>query len=161
MRTFCLLLIIVTLLSGCGNDARVYEQYTDFNDRYWLAQDKPQFEFLIVDTNISYTLYADVRNTVSYPWSRFFMNYTLQDSTGKELQKNLLSEFLFDAKTGKPFGKSGLGDIYDHEVVLLKDFRFTSPGKYKMQFEQQMRTDTLHGMLAIGFRVERSANTRD
>lgn len=156
MRISSLLFMLTILLSSCGDDARVYEQYNDFETRYWLAQDKPQFEFSISDASIKYTLYADVRNSVSYPWSRFFMNYSLQDSTGTELKKDLVSEFLFDAKTGKPFGKSGLGDIYDHEVVLLKDYQFTKAGKYKMSFEQQMRTDTLQGILAVGLRVEKT-----
>lgn len=147
--------MLTILLSSCGDDARVYEQYNDFESRYWLVQDKPQFEFSIPDASIKYTLYADVRNSVSYPWSRFFMNYSLMDSAGTELKKDLVSEFLFDAKSGKPLGKSGLGDIYDHEVVLLKDYQFAKAGKYKMSFEQQMRTDTLQGILAVGLRVEK------
>src|SRR5690349_10453316 len=143
MRVFCLLLVLGFTLTNCGGDSRVYEQYHDFENRYWLVQEKPEFEFTINDASLTYNVYADVRNSVSYPWSRFFMNYSLQDSIGTDLQKNLVQEYLFDAKTGKPFGKSGLGDIYDHELLLLKGHQFTHTGKYKMKFEQLMRMDTL------------------
>jgi gliding motility-associated lipoprotein GldH len=67
-----------------------------------------------------------------------------------------MNEFLFDASSGEPFGNSGLGDIYDHQFLLLKDYQFKKPGKYVMTFEQLMRTDTLQGVLAVGLRIERS-----
>ena len=161
MRIFCSFLILGFTLASCGDGSRVYEQYHDFEHQYWLVQEKPEFEFTIVDASVKYNVYADVRNSVSYPWSRFFMNYYLQDSTGTELQKNLAQEYLFDATTGEPFGdekplgKSGVGDIYDHELLLLKDYKFEKTGKYKMKFEQLMRMDTLQGILAVGLRIER------
>ena len=82
MRIFCLFLILAFTLTRCGGDSRVYEQYTDFENGYWMVQEKPEFEFTIADTGASYNLYADVRSSVDYPWSRFFMNCSLQDLTG-------------------------------------------------------------------------------
>jgi gliding motility-associated lipoprotein GldH len=87
-----------------------------------------------------------------------FLNYALTDSAGVPVKTNLMNEFLFDAKSGEPFGESGLGDIYDHQFLLLKDFQFKNPGKYVMTFEQQMRADTLQGILAVGVRVEAVEN---
>jgi len=155
MRFFLLSILVALFAIGCDN-SRVYEEYTDFDERYWLVKERPSFEFVIQDTTVRYNLLANVRNSVSYPWSRIFINYHLQDSTGKELHKALLSDFLFDAKTGKPKGTSGLGDIYDHQLLLLKDHRFKTTGKYKVSFEQYMRTDTLQGILAVGLRVEKA-----
>ena len=153
---FCLGLFLLALFAtGCDN-SRVYEEYTDFNERYWLVKDVPSFEFVIEDTTVRYNLLGNVRNSVSYPWSRIFMNYQLKDSTGVELHKALLSDYLFDAKTGEPNGVSGLGDIYDHQLLLLKDFQFKKSGIYRVSFEQRMRTDTLQGILAIGLRVEKA-----
>ncbi|HEY9049406.1 MAG TPA: gliding motility lipoprotein GldH [Ohtaekwangia sp.] len=148
-------MIIAILVTGC-DDNRVYEQYADFEKGYWLVGDKPEFEFEIQDPGTRYNIYGNVRNAVSYPWSRLFMTYYLQDSIGNQMQKSLISEYLFDAKSGKPMGNSGLGDIYDHQVLLLKDYQFGKPGKYKVKFEQYMRTDTLQGILAVGLRIERA-----
>lgn len=150
------MMILLGVMAAACDDNRVYEKYVDFEERYWMANEKPEFEFEIADTSKKYTLYSNVRNSVSYPWSRLFITYYLQDSTGTELRKNLINEYLFDAKSGKPFGDSGLGDIYDHQFLVLKDYQFSRPGKYKMKFEQFMRTDTLQGILAVGLRVERS-----
>lgn len=145
-------LSIIMLLSSC-DDSRVYEKNYDFKERAWLVNEKPSFEFT-VGTNQQYNLYCNLRNSVTYPYSRIFINYTLKDSTGLELKKEMVKTFLFDEKTGEPLGSSGLGDIYDQQVLLLKDFNFKQPGTYTVQVEQFMRTDTLQGVLAVGLRVE-------
>ena len=123
MKIFLALCIAAMVLSAC-DDNRVYEQISDFENRQWISAEKPQFEFFIEDINQRYNLYSDIRNSVSYPYSRFFFTYYLQDSTGSDLQKSLITEFLFDAKTGKPYGKSGIGDLYDHRFLLLENYQF-------------------------------------
>jgi gliding motility-associated lipoprotein GldH len=155
MRLFFALCITCALLSGC-DDNRVFEEVKDFDERQWNVTDKPVFEFEIDDLNAKYTLYTDVRNSVAYPYSRFFFTYYLQDSTGTEIQKKLMTQYLFDAKSGKPFGKSGIGDLYDHRFLLVRDLQFKKKGKYKVVLEQFMRMDTLPGIIAIGLRVEKS-----
>ena len=145
--------MICIALSACDH-SRVYEQNVDFSKRYWMVSEKPEFEFTIAKPADRYTLYANIRNSVSYPYARIFFTYYLQDSTGAEIQKKLVTQYLFDAKSGKPFGNSGLGDIYDHRFELLKDYQFKASGKYKIKFVQLMRVDTLQGILAVGLRVE-------
>ena len=155
MRIFLLLVITSLFFAGC-DDNRVFEQITDLDNRQWLVSDKPEFEFVIDNSGAQYNLYCDIRNSVSYPYARFFFTYYLEDSSGVELKRALMTEYLFDVKTGKPFGKSGIGDLYDHRFLLLKGHQFPHKGKYRVKFEQFMRTDTLSGILAVGLRVERS-----
>ena len=153
MRILFLSGVLCVLLSACDH-SRVYEQNTDFDKRYWMVSEKPEFEFTIDKPADRYTLYGNIRNTVSYPYARVFLNYYLLDSTGTEIQKQLVTQYLFDPKSGKPYGTSGLGDIYDHRFELLKDYQFKHRGRYKIRFEQLMRVDTLQGILAVGLRVE-------
>jgi gliding motility-associated lipoprotein GldH len=150
---FCLICI---LFSACDS-SRVYEQNTDFANRYWIVDEKPEFEFTINQPADTYTLYGNIRNAISYPYARIFFTYHLQDSTGTEIEKKLVTQYLFDGKTGKPFGNSGLGDIYDHRFELLKNYHFKYAGRYTVKFEQLMRTDSLPGILAVGLRVENDA----
>lgn len=154
MRWLLVVPFAALFLTGCDN-SRIFESYTDFENRYWVVTEKPVFEFEITDTQARYNIYSNVRNSVAYPFSRFFMTYYLRDSSGNELQKKLSGHTLFDEKSGEPQGSSGLGDIYDHQFLLLRNFEFKNPGKYSMTFEQFMRTDTLEGMLAVGVRVEK------
>ncbi|HEU5289134.1 MAG TPA: gliding motility lipoprotein GldH [Cyclobacteriaceae bacterium] len=152
MRITALLAILVLL--NCCDHSRVYEKNNDFAERQWLVNEKPSFEFT-VDKGQPYNLYCNLRNSIAYPYSRIFITYTLKDSVGAEIKKEMINSFLFDEKTGKPNGSSGLGDIYDQQLILLKNYTFSQPGTYNVQFEQFMRTDTLQGVLAVGLRVEK------
>ena len=148
------LFLILLVLVGCGDESRIFDENFDFDGRYWPVKTKPTFDFL-VETNQTYSIYCNVRNSVSYPYSRIFITYSLADSLGVELKKEMISEFLFDQKTGEPLGTSGLGDIYDHQLLLLKNYTFPKSGKFSIQFEQFMRTDSLQGILAVGLKVEK------
>lgn len=156
MRSFFGFTIIIILFFSC-DDERIYERNIDFNSPYWLISEKPEFEFEISDTAQPYNLYCNVRNSLDYPFARIFVTYYLQDSSTYLIEKNLIGQLLFDDKTGKPHGNSGLGDIYDQRIQVKKNFRFKNPGKYRIKFEQFMRTDTLSGILAVGLRVEKSS----
>jgi gliding motility-associated lipoprotein GldH len=145
---------VVFAVMACS-DNRLYEDYVDFEERFWAVTERPGFEFQIDDPKAKYSLYCNLRIAESYPYSDFNFQYTLTDSTGKELVKRLVVKDVFDRKSGKPFGESGLGDIYDHQVQLA-EHSFTNPGKYKITLEQFMRTDSLEGVLAVGVRVEKS-----
>lgn len=138
---------------ACDDD-RVYDVYFDFDQTRWPVAYQPEFKFQITDTTVRYDLYCHIRNASTYNWSRIFLKYALQDTSGNSLRDGLISHYLFDPKTGKPFGRSGLGDVFDHQILLLKDYRFESPGNYTVKFEQYMRTDSLEGVLAVGLRVE-------
>jgi gliding motility-associated lipoprotein GldH len=155
MRVVQVFFVLAVLFVAC-DDSRVYEKYNDFGKQGWLVTDTVGFNFQVNDTTSTYNLYCNVRNSVSYPYSRLFFNYYLQDNTGRILEKRLQQTFLFDQQTGKPEGKSGLGDIYDQRVPLKTKYKFSRAGKYRVWFEQYMRKDTLEGILAVGLRVERA-----
>ncbi|HOX83345.1 MAG TPA: gliding motility lipoprotein GldH [Chryseolinea sp.] len=145
---------LLFFLAGCDSN-RVYEQYHDFDNSFWAVSETPEFEFTIDQSGEKYNLYCNIRNSSDYPNARFFFTYYFQDSAGTVLQKELRTELLFDSKTGKPFGSSGVGDIYDHQFNILENYQFSHPGKFKVKFEQFTRTDTLPGILAVGLRVEK------
>lgn len=155
MRIVSILCLVTLLISSCDK-SRVFEKNKDLKDESWLVVNKPVFEFQIDNTSQPYNLYCNVRNEVSYPKANIYFSYSLTDSSGNVLETKLISHLLFDKKTGKPFGTTGLGDIYDHQIPLLKNYSFKYPSKYKMIFEQFMRIDTLPGILAVGLRVEKS-----
>jgi gliding motility-associated lipoprotein GldH len=154
MRFFLPIIFLALFLAGC-DDSRVYEVNHDFEQRAWLVNEKPEFEFEITNATDRYSLYCNVRNSVAFPYSRLFIKYSLTDSAGKSLEEKMMPAFLFDQHTGKPQGSSGLGDIYDQRFPIVTNYQFPAAGKYKVNFEQFMRKDTLEGILAIGLRVEK------
>ena len=158
MRLIFFLVVVISLLFTSCDSNRVYEYNADFKDRAWKTSDTTVFDFYIRDTGKRYNIYYNVRNSIDYPYARLFVNYSLTDSLGNPIEKKLIPQDLFDQKTGRPNGDSGLGDIYDHQFLLLKNFEFKYYGKYLINLQQYMRQDTLPGILAIGVRVEEAEN---
>ncbi|MBX2971033.1 MAG: gliding motility lipoprotein GldH [Cyclobacteriaceae bacterium] len=157
MRNLIMFYACMLALSAC-DETRLYEKNEDFKNRYWLAADQPTFEF-DVDDKGTYNLYFTIRNESDYPNSNIYFTYHLTDSAGNTLEKKLTNQFLFDKKTGRPFGSTGLGYVYEHQFSMLENYSFKNPGTYTMRFEQFMRTDTLRGVLSVGLRVEKSQNS--
>ena len=146
--------LTAAILISCDKD-RVFENNREFEDLTWKVTEEPRFEFNISDTTFRYNLYYNVRNSLVYPYARIFITYHLYDSMGKELAKKLVYNDLFDQKTGRPLGESGLGDLYDHQFPILLHHRFYASGKYSVKLDQYMRQDTLQGVIAVGIRLEK------
>ena len=155
MRIFLSIVAISILSSGCDS-RRVFENNIEFRDRSWKIAEPAQFEFQIADTTGRYNLLMNIRNSIDYPYARIFVNYDLRGNDSLTLSKKMIAEYLFDQKTGRPFGSTGIGDIYDHQFLLLKDYSFARPGVYKIKLSQFMRMDTIPGILAVGVRVEKA-----
>jgi len=147
------LLSICLLLFACDED-RLFEQNITFENRYWRVDEPVVLDFTIEDPARAYSIYYNVRNSLEYPYARLFIQYTLSDSTGLQLDKKLNAQYLFDQKTGKPLGQSGIGDVFDHQFLLIEKQVFNYPGKYTLKIEQFNRQDTLRGILAVGARIE-------
>lgn len=144
--------VLVFLVVGC-DQRRVFEENREFEHRYWALSDEPSFEFAVTDSTRAFNLYYNVRNSLDYPWDRIFVTWSLSDSIGHELARKLVYNDLFDP-TGRPYGQSGIGDLYDHQFLLASGYHFLHPGKYTLRLTQFSRQDTLHGVIAVGVRVE-------
>ncbi len=151
----CLAGFITAMLMVSCDSNRVFEDNTEFPDRTWKVTEEPKFIFTIQDTSLQYNLDYNIRNNLDYPRSRIFVMYHLYDSSDNEISRKLVYNDLFEEKTGKPFGNSGLGDVWDHRFPLASKYHFPFPGKFSIKLEQRTRLDTLEGVIAAGVRVER------
>jgi len=154
MRIYLSIAVISILLCGCDS-RRIFEDNMEFRERNWKITEPVQFEFQIDDASKKYNLLMNIRNSLDYPYARIFVNYNLLKQDSVSLSKKMIAEYLFDQKTGKPFGTSGLGDIYDHQFPILRSYSFEKTGLYKIKLDQFMRMDTIPGILAVGVRVEK------
>lgn len=144
---------VVLAAAACTNPDILVEENRDLEGRSWKIGDTIRINLTVRNSIPSYSIDCMVRNSLEYPYARLFVAYQLQDSVGRIISKQLVSTYLFHEKTGAPFGSSGLGDVYDHRFPLVTDFRFPGNGRYQLQLVQQMRTDTLPGIMAVGARI--------
>jgi len=146
-------LAVAVLLSASCDKARIFELNVDLGDNVWPKDSVLVFDIGIEDPNIPYNIYYNIRNTASYPFYNLYLNHTIKSTIGSVISTNLDEIFLFDQETGEPMG-SGMGDIFDHQVMVLKDFRFPSKGTYQFSTQQYMRDDQLPHIMSVGIRVE-------
>lgn len=144
---------LITCLFMACDESRIFEQNADIHEKTWNVDSIKSFSFKIENPGRSYDLYYNFRNTRAYPYRNLYVQYTLEDSLGNKLDSGLHNINLFDPKTGEPFG-SGLGDIYDHQVLALEDYIFKNPGWYRFKIQQYMRIDNLPEITSVGLRVE-------
>ena len=63
-------------------------------------------------------------------------------------------EFILQNPDGKWNG-SGLGDIWDNQIMFKQNIRFPMKGKYSFSVEQAMRNPALPMIMEIGMRIEK------
>ncbi|GAB3924304.1 hypothetical protein GCM10028804_24290 [Larkinella terrae] len=141
------------LLAGCDENA-VYKGIDDIKGGTWYINNTPEFTFEITDTTATYSIYYNIRNSVSYPYYNLYIRRYLLDSDGKMLESKQDELTLLDPKTGKPYG-DGLGDLFDHRISMMKKYRFSHSGKYTVRLRQYMRQNPLPEIYSVGVTVEK------
>jgi gliding motility-associated lipoprotein GldH len=149
------LIIAVGFFNLACDEKTVYNQNKDFKDAKWLIKDECKFEIEIEDPNQTYKLYYNVRNNLTYAYYNLYITRYLFDENGKKLDENLDELMLADEKTGKPLG-TGLGDIFDHKILIKKEMKFPKKGKYVIKIKQFMRQDPLPDILSFGVAIEKN-----
>lgn len=148
-----LLVFILISLIACDKKT-VFNQNKDFENGKWLIKDECKFEISIDDPTIIYKFYYNVRNNLSYPYYNLYVTRYLYDEKGVKLDEKLDELMLADDKTGKPLG-SGLGDIFDHKILVTNALKFSKKGKYTIKIKQFMRQNPLPDVLSFGIAIER------
>ena len=151
MRILAVVLLLV-VISAC-DDNRLSEQNIDIDNKAWVADTTYSFQFNVPDIRERYRLYMNVRNTLSYPYENLYINYQLTDTLNNIIKKELVNYNLFDPRTGRPYGE-GLGDVFDHQFLLIDNFKFDRTGPFRLNMQHYMRMDTLPEILSVGYRVE-------
>ena len=146
-------LVMLTLVLSSCNKNRIFEQNHDFENNSWPIAAIQEFKFEVKDPSKKYAIYFNVRNAVFYEYYNLYLKHVLIGPDGKQISTNLHELYLMDKKTGKPLG-DGAGDIFDHQILALKDQTFAKPGTYTIKLQQYMRRDPLPGIMAIGVKVE-------
>jgi gliding motility-associated lipoprotein GldH len=148
---FTLLLAVTSFLS-CNSNA-IFKDHEDIDDGVWYVKNEPSFTFEITDISQPYNVYYLIRNSIGYPYYNLYVKRFLLNEKNKIVNEALNELILMDERTGKPIG-DGLGDLFDHKIVALKNYRFPKAGKYTFKVRQYMRQDPLPGIMSMGVSVE-------
>ena len=146
---------MATLAFASCDSNKVYEEYIEIDDYVWNSTKPLSFEFEVSDTAALHDIYVNVRHANQYPYSNLWLFINSWSPSGQKAVDTLQCVLADDH--GKWIG-SGLGDIWDTQILWKKNVRFATSGKYHVEYNQAMRTDNLVGIMDMGLRVELADN---
>jgi len=141
---------IVLSLAGC-NQNRVYEKFIVIENEVWNVDNKIKFDVDITDSLSINDIYINIRHSSLYPYQNLFLFINTTAPSGASI-RDTFECYLADDK-GKWYG-SGLGDIWDNQIIYKRNVRFPFCGIYSFELEQAMRTENLPFISDIGLRIE-------
>ena len=149
-----LLLFFITLFVSCDR-SRVFEENMPVDEAGWDQKKPVEFDVNIDDTLSAYSFFLNVRHAEAYPYSNLyvFMNTKIP---GNIMARDTI-ELVLQDQEGNWTG-SGLGDIFDHQILFRKGLRFPRKGSYHFSIEQAMRSPVLPFIMEIGLRIEKENN---
>lgn len=137
---------------GCDRNT-YYDKHYDVDERGWRQEEALTFDVNIEDTTQYYDLYVDVRNTIEYGYSNFFMFITTSFPNGNEAKDTL--ECPMADEMGHWYGHHS-GRLVDNRYVFHRKTCFPSRGVYRISMRHGMRDSAVTGIKNIGFKMELS-----
>lgn len=161
MKRFTLLAVAILMACysfvSCDSN-KVYEEYVtienekiDGGEYIWNDKKPVSFEFEITDTTALHNVFVNVRHANIYPYSNLWLFISSWSPAGVKAVDTL--ECTLADEHGKWLG-SGLGDIWDTQILWKQNVRFATAGKYHVEYNQSMRIENLPGIMDMGLRVE-------
>lgn len=141
-------LLLAFLILGCGGNELVNERQS-MGEIGWIQKNKFEIPFQITDTSQVYDLQVAIRQTNMYSFYNLYFISEIMNKEDKSIKRAEAEAIFYDAKSGKPKG-SGLGDMYSHSYTIFKNLKFPKSGTYRIRLQQNMRMDTLEGIVSVG-----------
>jgi len=154
-------LYLIAFLLVCFNACSpvdLYEKTKPIPGHAWKSSFVPGFDFTIKDTTVAYELFLVLRHNDKYNYNNIWLNIKVK-SPGSD---SVIS-FRADKKLAtdeKGWLASGMDDIYEHRISLVKELvennvSLKKPGDYSFSIAQIMREDPLLHVYDVGLRIEK------
>ena len=118
----------------------------------WHWKEKGVFEVNIDDTSHWYSLFVNTRITNAYPYSNMWVVFKSISPTG-DTSTARVELGLFEPD-GRPTGLAR-GTVLEYRIPAIPKMDFTETGLWRFSLEQNMRVNTLPGVLDIGIALEK------
>ncbi len=149
-------LIIGLSLFSCGEDY-VYDKEYKISESTWNYTDTLNYNFVIEDTTSIYNLYLEINHSSNYAYQNLYTNIHTKFPAGERIEE-VLSIELAD-KTGNWLGNCK-SESCNLLIPIQQNAYFNAPGTYEITLEQYMRKNSLSGIRKVGFKLEKTTQSR-
>lgn len=145
-----LVLLFTPLFISCGGKT-ILQERTKFEELSWNRFKELSFSWDIKDTTKSCDILFNLRHHTVYPFDNLFITIALYSPSGERR----VSDFHIPVKNADgSFIANGMGDYWDLDYPLFKDFKFRETGKYKIEIENRMDKLETPGIMEAGITVK-------
>jgi len=152
MKNYLFFLGFILIICSCDSK-RVFEENKAIPNSKWNRNNIITFNVNVTDVNLRNNVYLNIRHNGLYSNRNIYLFIDIVSPNGKQI-RDTVNCILADEK-GKWLG-SGLGDIYNNQLLYKSNVSFPNKGNYKFKIEQAMRTETLENIEDIGVRIEKT-----
>jgi len=149
---------IVLQLIGCSvwlsscQTVDLYERIVNIPRQEWRSNLKPQFNFIIKDTQTRYDIYVLIRHNEKYEFNNIWISLTYQ----LKGEQPVTNQYELPLANNEGWLGTGMDDLYEHRIRITPDEGITlKGGEYSFTIGQIMRKDPLENVLNVGLRIEK------
>jgi gliding motility-associated lipoprotein GldH len=150
-KTLFAILFAALIVASCEQRI-IFRETKQVDPNAWTYADTINFDFQVSDTVFRYNLLLDVVYRDTFSFQNVYTNITTRFPDGAR-RSALVSFDLFD-KRGEPLGHC-TGSSCTMTAILQQKALFNQPGSYQISIAQHMRQDSLKGISALQFTLEK------
>jgi gliding motility-associated lipoprotein GldH len=138
-------------LSSCQT-IDLYEKVVSIPQQEWKSSFKPQFNFIIKDTQAHYDVYVILRHNEKYEFNNIWISFTYQ----LKGQQPVTNQYELPLANNDGWLGSAMDDLYEHRIrITPAEGIALKAGEYTFTIGQIMRKDPLENVLNVGLRIEK------
>ncbi len=142
----------LVLLQAC-DPSIVFDKTLPLPEKNWNWRQEALFEVEITDTNALYELDLTARINDEYPYSNLYVIVSQVSPDGDS--SFFRQEVRFFEDDGRALGLER-GTIWEYRIPIRPAMGFSKPGIYRFGVTQNMRVNTLKGVLDVGLALRKS-----
>ncbi len=153
MRFFGAAIIFLTL-AGCIEDA-LLNQAQEISHGAWAFDQPVKMSLDVSDSLDNYGYFIQLRHGGDYKYRNLIVYFKTFYPNNTYIVDTI------DCPLAEPSGRwlgSGLGDIYDNQILFKINQQFPQGGVYNFEIQHAMRSDTVHEIYDMGLLVKRMNN---
>lgn len=153
MRYVILVIPVLYFLTSC-DPQRVFEEYRFVGNKGWHRDSAMVFSVDLQDTVTTYNMYLNIRNRGDYPNRNLWLSIATHTPDGR-LMTDTVEVVLADP--GGRWKGSGIGDLFDNQVLYRHKLEFPVSGEYRFFIKQAMHPVRLKGIQDVGMCLKKNS----
>jgi gliding motility-associated lipoprotein GldH len=130
----------------------LYERVVSIPHQEWKSSFKPQFNFIIKDTQTRYDVYVVLRHNEKYEYNNIWISLSYQ----LKGQEPVTGQYELPLANNEGWVGTAMDDLYEHRIRITPPEGISlKPGEYTFTIGQIMRKDPLDNVLNVGLRIEK------